>query len=317
MSGFAGGETTKASRVPAVVVTDPASSVWLHERSWRDVEDYLDGAAHPTVLVPIGSTEQHGRHLPLGVDGFAARDLAEAIAERAGVLSAPPIWYGDAAHHMAFPGTVSLSTETVVALLVDVYESLLRHGFENVVTVSGHSIANLPAVKTASKRAREAHPDAFFAIVDRFRIGVRAHRDLREDDDVDGMHADEFETSLMLRDHPDLVDLSALPGAADAEPDGKADDGDDAGGERTDDEEGGNWSRFVSNDHVTLDDEVEVAPGRHDWDDDAPGHRGSPARASVETGERLAEVFVGNAVEFIDDLHARRAEEREDGTDAS
>lgn len=267
------------------------SSVWLQNRSWTDVEAYLEERASPTAVVPIGSTEQHGPHLPLGVDGYEAIGIAEGLAERADLLVAPPIWYGDADHHLAFPGTISLSPETVSAVLEDVYRSLLEHGFENVITVNGHRLANLPAIQVAAKRtkANEAYRNAFLATIDLVRIGVRIHNELRDGDPEAGMHGGEFETSFMLYRHPELVDEEAFVA-----------------------ETGDSWTRFTSSDYVSMDDSVLVASSRYDWDEEALGHHGDPTAASAEKGERLTEAIVDNAVEFYEDLLALRAKQAAD-----
>ena len=89
-------------------------SVWLQELTSDDVEAYLEREA--TIIVPIGATETHGPHLPLGTDTYEAMDYAEAIATKAGVLCAPPIWFGDSPHHMGRPGTISLRSTTVIAV---------------------------------------------------------------------------------------------------------------------------------------------------------------------------------------------------------
>ena len=272
-------------------MSDTDRSVWLQDLTWRDVESYLETETDPTAIVPIGSTEQHGPHLPLGVDGYQALDVAEGIAERAGVLTTPPLWFGDAGHHMAFPGTISLSPRTVIAMLEDVYESLLFHGFENVLTVNGHRLANLPAIDLASKTVRESYPDAVLASFDLVRANVRIHNELREGGDEDGMHGGEFETSFMLYKHPDLVKE----------------------GEFTPEVHAGSWTRFSSNDYVAIDDAVPTASSRHDWGEDALGHHGDPTKASAEKGEALYEAFVENGVEFIDDVRALREAERSDG----
>ena len=259
-------------------------TVWLQDHSWTDVEEYLDERENPTILVPIGSTEQHGPHLPLGVDSYQAIDVAEGIAEAADLLVAPPLWYGDADHHMAFPGTVSLSPDTVVSMLTDVYESLVDHGFRNIITVNGHRIANLPAIDIAGKEVRADHPEAFLATFDLIRFGVRIHNELREGDPEDGMHGGEFETSFMLLKHADLVDEDEF------EP-----------------EVHEGWTRFASNDYVNSDDTAPTASARHDWSDDAKGHHGDPTLASAEKGERLYEALVDNGVEFLEDLAERQA----------
>lgn len=265
------------------------SHVWMQNISWTDVKAYLEERDSPTAVVPIGSTEQHGPHLPLGVDGYEAIGIAEGLAEQADLLVAPPIWYGDADHHLAFPGTFSLSSETVIAVLKDIYQSLLHHGFENIITVNGHRLANLPAIEIATKQTKEENSNAFFATIDLVRIGVRIHNELRDGEPEDGMHGGEFETSFMLYQHPKLVDE------------------DEFAVETSD-----RWTRFTSNDYVGMDDSVLVASSKHDWDDEALGHHGDPTKASAEKGEELYNAIVDNAVEFYEDLIGLRAKQAED-----
>ena len=80
------------------------------EMTWREVESALDRTR--TLLVPVGSTEQHGHHLPLGVDALMPEAIGERVAEQVPVLLAPPIWYGVSPHHTFKPGTFTVSTET-------------------------------------------------------------------------------------------------------------------------------------------------------------------------------------------------------------
>lgn len=267
---------------------ESGDSVWLQDLSWPEVETYLRENETPSVIVPIGSTEQHGPHLPLGVDGYQAKDIAEGIAERANVLTAPPIWYGDADHHLGFPGTVSLSTDTVVSVLTDVYDSLAGHGFENIVTVNGHRVANLPAIETAMKRANADHDSVYFAVIDPLRIGASVHEDLRDGDPEDGMHGGEFETSFMLFRHPTLVDEDAF------EPETHHD----------------SYSRFQSNDLVSLDDTVLTPSTRHSPEDGDLGHVGDPTEASTAKGEELYDRLVANGAEFVEELRTHRKSKR-------
>nr|WP_303650405.1 creatininase family protein [Halalkalicoccus sp. NIPERK01] len=251
----------------------------MQELSWRDVETYLDQHSTPTAVVPIGSTEQHGPHLPLGVDAFQARDIAEGIAESTNALATPPIWYGDANHHLGFPGTVSLSPETVVAVLGDVYASLAGHGFENVVTVNGHRVANLPAIQTAMKEAAEDYPEVSFVAIDPLRIGMRLHRELRDGDPEDGMHGGEFETSFMLARYPDLVDEdSFVPETSDPPTD------------------------YHTNDLVTPDDRVLSPSPRHTPENGNLGHVGDPTMSSAEKGETIYEGIVEAGIDVVTQL---------------
>jgi creatinine amidohydrolase len=261
-------------------VTD-LPSVRLEELRWPDIETYLDEAATPTVVVPIGSTEQHGPHLPLGVDRYEAEDVAVAVAERTGVLVAPTIPYGDADHHLDFPGTVSLSTETVVAVLTDVYESLVGHGFATVVTVNGHRIANLPAIETAMKRVAADADETTFAAVDLIRVAAETHRALRDGDPEDGMHGGEFETSFMLHHHPDLVRPDAFEAETyDSDP------------------------PLTTNDLVHDGDVILTPSTGHSPADGDLGHVGDPTLASAEKGAALAEAMVENTAAYVESVRA-------------
>jgi len=265
-------------------------SVWMQDLTWEDIGSYIEDREDPTVIVPIGSTEQHGPHLPLGVDSYQAIGIAEEAAKAADVLTAPPIWYGDANHHLAFPGTMSLSTQTVISVLKDIYTSLLHHGVTNIVTINGHRLANLPAIEIASKQTKEDHPDAFFATVDLVRAAVRLHRELREGDEEAGFHGGEFETSFIMARHPELVKEDKIQKS----------------------EETSSWTRFASNDYVNIDDSIQTASAHQDWAEDAMGHQGDPTFASPEKGEELIDGIVDNVVEFLDDLSDLREAQRSD-----
>lgn len=260
----------------------------LEELRWPEVEQYLNERAAPTVIVPIGSTEQHGPHLPLAVDAFQARDLAEEIAVAADVLTAPLIPYGDANHHLGFPGTVSLSTETVVSVLSDVYASLAGHGFENIITVNGHRIANLAAIETAMQQSKEAYPEVTFAAIDPLRLGISVHQRLRDGDREDGMHAGEFETSYMLARYPELVAEEEFV------------------------KESPETGPYQSINLVGNDDQVLTPSTAHSPEDGDLGHVGDPTLASVEKGEELWATLVADGADFLDSLGAATLEGNDD-----
>src|SRR5687767_5745298 len=128
-------------------------SVWIHELTWEEVADYL--ASDDVAIVPIGSTEQHGPAGTTGTDTYVAIGLAEDAAKRAGVLVTPPMWFGESSHHMAWPGTISIRAETLIAVVKDVCRSLARHGFRKIILINGHKGSNLPALITAAKQLHE------------------------------------------------------------------------------------------------------------------------------------------------------------------
>src|SRR5690242_9564931 len=103
-------------------------------------------------LIPLGATEGHSRHLPLGTDTFIIRDLARRVGERypkAVVL--PPMPFGMSWAYEDAPGTVTLSPETLTEVIVEVIQSLFRHGIDRVLILNGHD-GNVGPIESASRR---------------------------------------------------------------------------------------------------------------------------------------------------------------------
>ena len=252
------------------------TSVWIQELTSDDVEEFLKRDS--TVIVPIGSTETHGPHLPLGTDSYQAIDFSEEIAKRAGCLCAPPIWFGDSSHHLGKAGTISLRQDTVIAVLKDVYRSLIRHGFTKIITFNGHRRANNPVIQIAASQVKDDHPDVLFALYDPILIAAEAHKRLRSAQG-EGIHGGETEASHMLFRHPELVHTEKFErahGILIESPYTPAD-------------------YFASGDKViwirSWKDQLKMAPR---------GHHGDPTRASEEKGKELLEAVVANGVEFIE-----------------
>src|SRR5262245_58513915 len=111
---------------------------------WEDLTSPdIDGLdrGRTVVVLPVGSVEQHGRHLPVGTDSVLALEVALAAAKSLGggrAVVLPPPWYGLSAHHMRFAGTVTLSAETMMALVGDIVASLVAHDFQRIAIVNGH-----------------------------------------------------------------------------------------------------------------------------------------------------------------------------------
>ncbi|KOV85213.1 creatininase family protein [Nocardia sp. NRRL S-836] len=158
------------------------------------------------VLLPVGSTEQHGAHLPTGVDDFLATEVCLRAAALAGarvpVVVAPSVWCGLAEHHMAFGGTLTLSLSTLHALLRDLCRSVLRAGFRRVLLVNGHG-GNATALHALATELT-AELGTTVAVTNYFTAGAAViAKTLETQDQL--MHACEGETSMMLAAFPGSV----------------------------------------------------------------------------------------------------------------
>lgn len=119
----------------------------LEDMSWVEVKEALENGFE-TIIVPIGSIEQHGPHLPLGTDTFIGEVLAVKIAEKLGkTIVAPVISIGCSQHHMGFPGTLTLKPETLMQIIRDVCSCLVKHGFKRIILLPTHG-GNFAPVKT-------------------------------------------------------------------------------------------------------------------------------------------------------------------------
>ena len=126
----------------------------------------LEAGGFDKAVLAVGSTESHGEHLPHGTDTLVASHLAEAVAERVeGLLVLPALPYGMSAHYSMFPVAVSLSTETLMRVLREVFASLLGHGIDRLLIVNGHD-GNIPAIEASTREFRTEHPEMRIAVLE-------------------------------------------------------------------------------------------------------------------------------------------------------
>ena len=133
------------------------AAMLLEQCTWPQVERYLE--RETGVLIPIGSTEQHGPTGLIGTDDICARTVAAAAGAELDVMVAPPIPVGLAEHHMAFAGSMTLRKETLVALMEDYTSSLYRHGFRKFYFINGHG-GNIAVLAETVKRFNAGSVDA-------------------------------------------------------------------------------------------------------------------------------------------------------------
>jgi creatinine amidohydrolase len=163
-----------------------------------------------TLVVPVGSIEQHGNHLPVATDTLLASEVANESADRLvtddglPLLVTPPVWTGHSPHHLPFGGTLAGEFDTLLDLLEEVVETGLENGFDAVLLVNGHG-GNTSLIGAAVSNIGTGHPDVEALGITYFQLAEAFIEEIRESD-IGGMgHGGEFETSLMLHLHPELV----------------------------------------------------------------------------------------------------------------
>jgi creatinine amidohydrolase len=232
-----------------------------------------------TVLIlPLGSVEQHGNHLPLGTDTLLAHSVSLAAAERLNgkVAVLPPPWYGFSVHHMRFAGTVTLRAETLIAATEDIVGSVVKHGFRRILLVNGHGGNGGVIDLLASTLGHKHYGRARIAAVTYFTLAREAIAALRRSE-MGGMgHACEFETAMIQHIRPELV-RTELAEATYPDPGSPY---------LTTDLLGGSAVR-------TYLDFADLSP---------TGTLGDPLLSTPEAGARFFEAAVGALADFIEDF---------------
>lgn len=232
-------------------------------------------ASDGVLILPVGATEQHGPHLPVGTDSMGAehvaRAAAEALADRFPVAVAPTLWYGSSPHHLPFGGTMSLDAGTFLSVLMDLGRSLARASFRRLFIVNGHGgnheLIGLAARDLALEEGLEVAACSWWAM---------AHEDLAsagaaEIGRLPG-HAGAFESSIVL-----ALDTGLVREPRPHRPD---------------------WSSPLVG---TVDAPVRIErPGSWEATD---GFTDSPSRGTAELGRTFLRIGVDKLVEAVSDFY--------------
>jgi creatinine amidohydrolase len=160
-----------------------------------------------TLLLPLGSLEEHGPHLPLGTDTFHALEVARRVTRLRPAVVAPPLFYGMCRSTREHPGTVSISGDAFRGMLLSLGREFYRQGMRHLVFVSGHAGGtHLSAIVEAAEALLEELPEARIAVVNLLDLLREVLADQPGLVQTRGdSHAGEVETALMLAAYPDLV----------------------------------------------------------------------------------------------------------------
>jgi creatinine amidohydrolase len=176
--------------------------------TWSEVENHI--LDNPAIIIPIGSTEQHGPNGLIGTDALLAEAIANEVGERTGALVAPVIAVGMAQHHMAFAGSMSLKPSTLVTVIKENVLSLARHGFFRFYFINGHG-GNISTITTAFQEIyAEASLSGGQAGIDcvlRNWWNTQVIRDIAEElfGDGEGRHATASEVAMTQHLFPDHI----------------------------------------------------------------------------------------------------------------
>jgi creatinine amidohydrolase len=175
------------------------AALYLDRMTWPEISEQIRSGRR-TVVVPFGSTEQHGRHLPLGTDSVIGDEVGRGLAERLNAFLAPTLRFGCSEHHLAFAGTISLTELTFGNVVRDVVRSLCKHGFQRIILLPTHG-GNFPPLKQAFAELKPPEGVRILAFTDLqglLEAAFRSSGKFGVDPVRSGAHAGEWETSVML-----------------------------------------------------------------------------------------------------------------------
>lgn len=187
--------------------------------TWSDFDVFV--RRNGVMIIPVGSTEQHGLHLPLGVDIIIPNEIAKRVAEKSDVVVAPSISWGykpqpGSSGGADFPGTCSLDGTTLLALVRDLVREIIRHGMKKIIILDGHYENSLFINEGVDLALRDSgRPRNVKVVIARWFDLIRHDEYEKIFPAFEGLaveHAANLETAMMLYFRPDLVKTDKLEG---------------------------------------------------------------------------------------------------------
>lgn len=187
-------------------------TIGLTPHSWagKTYAEIVEIAEQPgaILIVPVGSIEQHGHHLPVATDTILVDAMANLGADRVSddlpVLVLPPVWSGFSPHHLSFGGTLTLDFQTLQTMLEELAHAALENGFDALLFLNGHG-GNGPLISGTASTVGVDHPEHDVLGLTYFQLATSFINEIRESETGGMSHGGEFETSLMMYLQPELV----------------------------------------------------------------------------------------------------------------
>jgi creatinine amidohydrolase len=264
---------------------EEAKALVLQEMSWMDVAEYLK--TNDMVIVPLGSTEQHGPHMPLGTDFYEAMGMSKKISAKTGVVVAPVLLSGYSIYHSGFAGSLSLKPETMEEVLFETAEMLMKYGFRRFMFFNYHGGNRIVESKVIH---RINHTTEAYAVA----IGAGASFQTYSDDikGVYDTHAGIYETSIMLYLEPELVRMERAEKPK-FKPSPKIEEIIELGRK--------NPELYVLLSAIQgVPEETKKGGASHELSNNGIWSTGDPKRATRERGEKTVKAMVNSAVKFIE-----------------
>lgn len=258
-------------------------SIFMPEMTNLEVREYLDGGGR-TVIVPVGSTEDHGDHGPLWTDVYIPLEVAKRAAPELDAIVGPPVPFGIAHDHRGAAGLIHVRLDTFVNLLRDVCRSLAAVGFRRIVLLNGH-YCNSHAIEFAVAQFADDLPEGTRVYPFPYWAGLKPDEAEQYLSGAVGIHANVGETSAVLAINPDLCDMERVRDFVPELPELR--------------------TGFLA----ILDPLFLSTPGSF-WSllEDGGGVWGAPSESTAEKGEQFlgwAATAVVNLVRDMEDLHDR------------
>ncbi len=258
-------------------------SFYFRDQSWPQLEEHIRQKS--LLILPVGTTEEHGLHMPVDTDARIAeaygQRLAEALEGEIPLLLMDTVRYGYSMKIMRqWPGTITLRSRVFMDMVFDICRSVLDMGFDKLVLLDCHGHHSGP-LNTVSRELCDAC-DKAIAIISPARLSREAFNAIRQSPQGGAIHAGEWETSLLLYLNPEIVDMSKA----------------------TDEDTMRYHSEFVAGDGFTGSQQVTWST----WylQPSHSGAYGAPSVATAETGRVIMEAAVANGARFLKEYWSKR-----------